>query len=497
MIVNTNIASLNAQRSLYGTNNAMQKSLEKLSSGYRINKAADDAAGLAISEKMRGQIKGLNQAVRNAQSVISLIQTAEGALNETHSILQRMRELAVQSANDTNTDDDRAKIQAEIDELAKELTRISNTTEFNTQNLLAGGLTNRYHIGANAGQYIDLAINAMDAKSLQVTRDAQKAELSTNGAALTGAFMAIGSSAPTGTVEITAVNVDAVAAFATFSLGEGMTITATEANGADANGIKINIVANDSDDLIVSADEDTITIKLAKETATKNSKDAIQEEINNLGTVNGVDVSQWTVEGDEEYDAAAVGEGVKGTLDGGVTAAIEVTALNEDNATETVTIARDATSVAFTGVFNGLTLTKKAAATTATSFGTTTVAITNELSKAASFTGGTFEKAVAVGGINVSTQVAADAAITTIDAAIKKVSEERSKLGAYQNRLEHTINNLQAASENLTAAESRIRDVDMAAEMSSFTKNQILSQAGIAMLAQANMVPQAVLKLLG
>jgi len=168
MIVNTNIASMNAQKSLLGTNNAMQKSLEKLSSGSRINKAADDAAGLAMSEKMRGQIKGLNQAVRNAQSAISLIQTAEGALNETHSILQRMRELAVQSASDTNTTDDRAKIQAEMDQLAKEVTRISNTTEFNTQNLLAGGLDNTFHIGANAGQNMSLSVGAMDAKSLNV-----------------------------------------------------------------------------------------------------------------------------------------------------------------------------------------------------------------------------------------------------------------------------------------------------------------------------------------
>ncbi len=168
MIVNTNISSLNAQRNLYGTQNAMQKSLEKLSSGYRVNKAADDAAGLAITEKMTGQINGLNKAISNAQSAISLIQTAEGALSESHSILQRMRELAVQSASDTNTADDRLKLQAEVDELAKELTRISNTTEFNTQNLLAGGLNDTFHIGANAGQNVGLTISAMDAQSLGV-----------------------------------------------------------------------------------------------------------------------------------------------------------------------------------------------------------------------------------------------------------------------------------------------------------------------------------------
>ncbi|MCL1918689.1 MAG: flagellin [Peptococcaceae bacterium] len=270
MIVNTNISSLNAQRNFGANNTAMGKTLEKLSSGLRINRAADDAAGLAISEKMRGQFRGLNQAVKNAQTGISLIQTAEGALNESHSILQRMRELAVQAATDTNTDDDRAKIQLEIAALTSELTRISTDTEFNTMKLLTGGFTTKlFHIGANAGQSVSVSILGMSATDLSV-----------NALSLTG-------------------------------------------------------------------------------------------------------------------------------------------------------------------------------------------------------------------------QTTANTAITTIDNAINKVSTERSKLGAIQNRLEHTINNLQVASENLTASESRIRDADMAAEMSAFVKSQILSQAGVSMLAQANQVPQTVLKLLG
>ncbi|NLN66428.1 MAG: flagellin, partial [Clostridiaceae bacterium] len=172
MRINHNIASLNTYRQLTTNTTAGSKSLEKLSSGLRINRAGDDAAGLAISEKMRGQIRGLDQASRNAQDGISLIQTAEGALNETHSILQRMRELAVQSATDTNTATDRSKIQAEVDQLAKEITRISNTTEFNTKNLLAGGLKNNvFHIGANSAQNVSLTIGAMDAKSLGVAGD--------------------------------------------------------------------------------------------------------------------------------------------------------------------------------------------------------------------------------------------------------------------------------------------------------------------------------------
>lgn len=178
MIINHNIAAMNTHRQLGANTTNTNKAIEKLSSGLRINRAGDDAAGLAISEKMRGQIRGLDMATKNSQDSISLIQTAEGALNETHSILQRMRELAVQSSNDTNTDTDRTALQSEVDELAKEITRISNTTEFNTKKLLDGsaatgsGVTGAanltFHIGANAGQNITLEINAMDAASLAV-----------------------------------------------------------------------------------------------------------------------------------------------------------------------------------------------------------------------------------------------------------------------------------------------------------------------------------------
>ncbi len=168
MRINNNIMAMNANRQLSINNTGMAKSLEKLSSGYRINRAGDDAAGLSISEKMRAQIRGLEMASKNAQDGISLIQTAEGALTESHAILQRMRELAVQAANDTNVEVDRSEIQKEIDQLAEELTRIANTTEFNTQNLLGGKFEGTFHIGANEGQNITLSINAMDAKSLRV-----------------------------------------------------------------------------------------------------------------------------------------------------------------------------------------------------------------------------------------------------------------------------------------------------------------------------------------
>ncbi|AHZ17545.1 flagellin Hag [Bacillus velezensis] len=274
MRINHNIAALNTSRQLNAGSNSAAKNMEKLSSGLRINRAGDDAAGLAISEKMRSQIRGLDMASKNAQDGISLIQTAEGALNETHSILQRMSELATQAANDTNTTSDRAELQKEMDQLSSEVTRISTDTEFNTKKLLDGTATDlTFQIGANEGQTMKLSINKMDSESL------------------------------------------------------------------------------------------------------------------------------------------AVGDATK--------------------------------------------------------------------------------------GIDISTSAeAASTALTTIKTAIDTVSSERAKLGAVQNRLEHTINNLGTSSENLTSAESRIRDVDMASEMMEYTKNNILTQASQAMLAQANQQPQQVLQLL-
>jgi flagellin len=266
--INQNITAMNAYRNLSATNSQQAKSLERLSSGFRINRAADDAAGLAISEKLRSQVKGLNQAVANAQNGVSLIQTAEGALNESHAILQRMRELAVQSANDTNNDDDRVQIQKEVAQLTSELTRISDTTEFNGKALLDGSFNGTFQIGANSGQTLNVAVGNTDATALGVNT------------------------------------------------------------------------------------------------------------------------------------------------------------------------------------------------------------------------------------VDVSTQGGASSALAALDTAIETISGTRADLGAVQNRLEHTVNNLSVASENLAASESRIRDTDMAKEMLSLTRAQILSQAGTAMLAQANQVPQTVLQLL-
>ncbi|MEC3654354.1 flagellin [Bacillus siamensis] len=326
MRINHNIAALNTSRQLNAGSNSAAKNMEKLSSGLRINRAGDDAAGLAISEKMRSQIRGLDMASKNAQDGISLIQTSEGALNETHSILQRMSELATQAANDTNTDSDRSELQKEMDQLASEVTRISTDTEFNTKKLLDGTAQNlTFQIGANEGQTMSLSINKMDSESLKV----------------------------------------------------GTTYT------ANADGSKIT------------------------------DKDG--------------------------NEATLVTDGSKGPNG------------YYDNADKLIYQADSA------------------------------LAADSKVTK----------------GIDISSSAkAASSALTTIKTAIDTVSSERAKLGAVQNRLEHTINNLGTSSENLTSAESRIRDVDMASEMMEYTKNNILTQASQAMLAQANQQPQQVLQLL-
>lgn len=401
MRINNNISAMNTYSRLNSANTAKSGSLAKLSSGLRINKAGDDAAGLAISEKMRGQIGGLKQATRNAQDGISLIQTAEGGLNETHSILNRMRELAVQSSNDTNTDDDRVEIQKEIDQLSSEITRISNNTEFNTKKLLNGKLEGTgneltFHIGANQDQSLKLNISDMSANALNVDSKAK----------------------------------GAVAA------------TAATMTGKDISGLFAQNLAGTKDIRVNGKTVELTTIKALDGTTTATDIDAFVTAL--------------------QAD------------------------LNRDLGSGVITVGKDGT--------DKLTLTSVATGSDAN----VRVSGGEALGINGNEKGVDAKDAVAagVGGIDVSSQKAADEAVTIIDSAINTVSAERSKLGATQNRLDHTINNLTATAENLTEAESRIRDVDMAQEMMNFTKNNILSQAATSMLAQANQMPQSVLQLL-
>lgn len=486
MRINHNIAALNTHRQLNTATTNQSKSMEKLASGLRINKAGDDAAGLAISEKMRGQIRGLDQASKNSQDGISMIATAEGALNETHDILQRMRELAVQSGNDTNTNDDRKQIQGEVDQLAKEITRISNTTEFNTQNLMAGGLSSTFQIGANKGQNISINIGAMDASSLGVAGQVttQGATTAVGGVTTT---TRVGSGLSAQTYQLQTTKTDAT------------TVTAANAaagttGGADTIGALTGAYTGSADAQL------SIRVDAADganaPTSISVSYDGGKTFGSSIAYSPGVDIGNgltWT-KGTGDY---AAGNTVSTTFSaekfdiqlktaGGVNIGSAVTV---NNAQTTATLGDSTIDATMDVSFTAGTITTAAAGNFQ--------AVTTQGSAAAVTSNGVVTKeADTKAGINVSSQGAANSAITTINNAIEKVSSERSKIGAVQNRLEHTINNLNTSSENLTAAESRIRDVDMAKEMMEQTKNSILSQAAQAMLAQANQQPQGVLQLL-
>lgn len=447
MIINHNIAALNTHRQMGNAQSAQMNSMEKLSSGLRINSAKDDAAGLSISEKMRGQIRGLEQSSKNAQDGISLIQTAEGTLSVTQDILQRMRELAVQSSNDTNTTADRATIQSEVDELAKEITRISNTTEFNTKNLLAGGSNNKFQVGANSGQNLSVSIGAFDAKSLGVAGDII-------------------------TTSLTAAN--------------GVT-TLTEASGDLGAGAKVTV--SSVNDATASATQGTITGTIAAVDATTytGSKNvAYQIEVAGIGTPGTGDVTSIRVSSDggntwnnvnESGGEFNLGQGLSITIADDVAnvvgnkGALEVTAKNVE-----LQLANDngdiGSSVVVYSDQSGVVLGDPSSDRTAKvgfNFGTLSAGDANiaqtkteSTSAITDANGNVSTQAIVQKGISVSTQSSADAAITTINNAIESVSSQRSKLGAVQNRLDHTINNLNTSSENITAAESRIRDVDYA-----------------------------------
>ncbi|MEQ6377585.1 flagellin [Bacillaceae bacterium S4-13-56] len=402
--------------------------------------------------------------------MISLIQTAEGALNETHSILQRMRELAVQSANDTNTDTDRAELQKEVDQLAEELTRIADNTEFNTQKLLDGTFEGTFHIGANEGQSLDLSINKMNSLALGVGGNETVTE------EVTGQTI---SSLPDGTVEASVIQ-----AGAKFTV-EKLDNTANVGSVNDAQ-----YILKDADGLIVGASADGQTYSFAQDTSsatnditttsfgtaqTLNLSSASAVDKITSGTIEFTAASVGTTGADESVTFTAsntlsdsnikLGSGEYKVADGSTRADVGTTmqVLVNTDTNEVVAVGDSATaSQTFTSLDGATTL-----------LTTTSTLATNQLIDVSG-----------QGGIDVSSQTAADAAITTIQSAIDKVSAERSKLGAYQNRLDHTINNLGTSSENLTAAESRIRDVDMAKEMMAFTKNNILSQAAQSMLAQ-------------
>lgn len=391
LTVNTNTASLNTQRNLNTSASSLSTSLQRLSTGSRINSAKDDAAGLQISNRLSSQISGLNVAVRNANDGISLAQTAEGALQQSTNILQRMRDLSLQAANGSNDDKDRASIQKEVGQLKQEIDRISQKTTFGGQKLLDGSFGSKdFQVGSNANETISLTIGKMDTKSLG------------------GSVNSLANASLAGTVDVNA-NKIATAKAGDISLQVGTGTAKT-----------VSIVEGDNADTIVS-------------------------KINNAGVQ-------------------------------GLTAQV-------DNGKVKLSSSSPAGSTA--GSAN-ITVTDSANGTAAAIFGATLTA-TETTEKQTNKT---------VSDIDVSTSAGAQEAVQIIDGAIKGIDTQRADLGAVQSRFDNTIANLQSISENASAARGRIQDTDFAAETANMSKNQVLQQAGTAILAQANQLPQAVLSLL-
>mgnify|MGYP000945557647 CR=1 FL=1 len=387
MRINHNISALNSWRSINNTNTDMGKTLERLSSGLRINRAGDDAAGLAISEKMRGQIRGLDMGIKNSEDAISLIQTAEGALTEVHSILGRMRELAVQASSDTNTDVDRNQVQSELNQLREEIDRISRTTEFNTKKLLDGkieGFRGTADVKVVTGGNIN--VQAVGAGTVQEgTFVVEVGQL--NGAV-------------TSAIDVRIVQIDSTGAVI------GSLVTGIGVGGATLGGVSFTWNSNT---FSISQFGGSLPMEEVVDSAVVRTE-AVYTSNNQLIFQIGANEGHNMVAGIDDMSAGALG------------------------------------------------------------LSTSTLKVTDQNS--------------------------AERTIMVIDSAIHKVSTARAAVGAIQNRLEHTISNLGVASENLTAAESRIRDADMAKEMMQYTKQQILLQSSMSMLAQANAQPQNVLQLL-
>jgi flagellin-like hook-associated protein FlgL len=537
MRINTNVPALISYNALNATNKSLQKSIERLSTGLRINSAADDAAGLAISEKMRAQYRGLDQATSNAQDGISMIQTAEGALGETHSILQRMRELAVQSANDTLTQEDRGYIQLEVDQLKEEITRISTTTQFNKKQLLDGTAavlwSSSFDKASTASNITNGSLRAIVNGGLrEIDQFGQKAVQEAN-------FKIVISVVSNGVAEVLKSDIFKIKHSATLNNGPqqvgNIALSTTALYDIDKFW--------DSNGKFLLDDPKTITITRGdgkQGSFTIYSTDTLGSLAQKIRAVKDGDVSLVDPTNTQYYSAATTGTHVAGTMeivstlpgaagrvtfsgDEDIIKALSLNTIREakeakysvkiTNAHGSTTGTQPAISstqvtgnvvygavhknVDFAFEFNAVAVGSKATFYLHLADNTTVFQIgANEGEDMGINIGDMSAKALGVANILVVSRETAARSITVIDNAISKVSTQRAKLGAYQNRLEHTVNNLTTASTNMKSSESRIRDADMAKEMMEFTKLNVLSQAGNAMLAQANQLPSNVLTLL-
>lgn len=487
LTVNTNVASLNAQRNLSSSQSLLNKSLQRLSSGLRINSAKDDAAGLAISDRMTSQVRGLNQAVRNANDGISLSQTAEGAMQESASILQRMRELSVQSANDSNTATDRAAIQKEVTQLQAEINRIADQTTFNGKKLLDGSFTaQKFQIGSEANESISVSVSSARATTMgnyagsSITNIGTSAQAADSAAADNGVdgsanLVVVGKLGSSGNLTYAAgASANEIAALIN-TKADSTGVTAEATNSTILSNLggpgTVSFTLSSTKAGVVQGSTASINVGVAAATDLTTLVEAVNAQTASTGisAAFGADKSKVVLSNQTGYD-------------------ISIEDFNNTNATKTV-------------VVDTLTLTGGAATDSIDIGGTIS------LSSNASFSASSTDATVIAGGaatvtlssvakIDVSTQTGANSALDVIDQALSFISDARADLGAIQNRFESTIANLSNVAENVTAAKGRILDADFASETASMTKAQILQQAGVAMLAQANQLPQAALSLL-
>jgi len=472
-VINTNIASLNAQRNLNSSQNAVNTALQRLSTGLRINSAKDDAAGLAISERMSTQINGLNQAVRNANDGISLAQTAEGALSQIGTNLQRIRTLAVQSANSTNSAEDRASLQKEVAQLAAEIDRVAKDTDFNGTKLIDGSFSaQKFQVGANAGQTITIDSIANARASALGTYEGYS-----------NATLGIDTPADAATPHTITLGEDANGNAITYDLGSIATDAKAIAAALTSQGISgLSVTAN-----ATTVDAGTATTATTTVAGTSSF------------TLNGVTVSVATSDNMtsnranalEAINAKSSVTGVR-AIDTGSGLALE--AADGRNITVADFAAGTATNATIADL--GLAGEDTTGSTLNFSYKAPT-GVTGDIS--ASFLAATESigaGGTAVNAIDISTVEGATSALNALDAALSTVSDARASLGAIQNRFSSVVSSLETTSENLAASRSRIQDTDFAAETASLTRAQILQQAGTAMLAQANSLPNNVLTLL-
>ena len=502
--INTNVQSLTAQRNLSTSQSSLATSMQRLSSGLRINSAKDDAAGLSISERMTSQVRGLNQAARNANDGISMAQTAEGALSSITDGLQRIRELSIQAANATNSASDRAALQNEVSQRVAEISRVGSQTQFNGLNLLDGSFTSQsFQVGANANQTIDIA-SIGDARASALGGNVLTADGTVTGNVVAASATANGVAAMVAGTAFTVSTTDAAGSVQTtapitYAANAGANVIAGAINAAAA-GVGATAVGSNSATLSGLSAGGTVTFTLNTQTNATTPPDgtftAVSANISAVVTnqsdlsslVSAINGQQSTTGITAEFSTAGDKSSITlKTLDGrniGIGAFANSTAGND--------------SVSFSGqtLTEAGTVAAVKTGTIALSSGRGAISTANAGADVFAAAGTNNSSFQSVAAVDISTAAGAQTALGTIDSALAQISGSRAALGAYQNRFDSVITNLQTTSENLSASRSRIQDADFALETANLSRAQILQQAGTAMVAQANQLPQQVLKLL-